>query len=253
MNKKLVLFFLLLFIFTAYTTDFDNLLKLRLSKFNINIQDIYINFLSNMEHKLDKYLKQSKHIEELKSQIKQNQKYQALYKLETKKNQELLKVLKLKQENKIDLKLVRVLSYVDLKDKTKVILNNLDLPLDKIYPLISLDGFSSAIALKQDNKTIALLNQNKKCNYTVFIGKKQVPGITSGVTKDNKMLIKFIPIWKHINIDDEVITSGMDKIFPYGIKVGKVLNIKSKENTQEVLIKPYATTLNTRYFYIIKP
>jgi cell shape-determining protein MreC len=80
-------------------------------------------------------------------------------------------------------------------------------------------GISSAIALKQDNKTIALLNQNKKCNYTVFIGKKQVPGITSGVTKDNKMLIKFIPIWKHINIDDEVITSGMDKIFPYGIKV----------------------------------
>jgi rod shape-determining protein MreC len=252
MNKRLILFFLLLSIFIAYTTNFDNFLKFRLSKFNINIQDIYVDFLVKAQDRLDQYSNQAKHIEELKSQIKQNQKYKALYKIELTKNQELLQVLKLKQEHKVDFQLVRVLSYIDLKDKTKVILNNLDLPLDKIYPLVSLDGFSSAIALKQNNKTIALLNQNKKCNYTVFIGEKQISGITSGATRDNKMLIRFIPIWKHINIGDEVITSGMDKIFPYGIKVGKVLSIKSKENTQEVLIKPYATTLNTRYFYIIK-
>ena len=36
------------------------------------------------------------------------------------------------------------------------------------------------------------------------------------------LVAKYIPSWMNIYIGDEVITSGMDDIFPQGLKLGKI-------------------------------
>ena len=68
--------------------------------------------------------------------------------------------------------------------------------------------------------------------------------------QDGKMLIKYVPIWQNVAIGDEVITSSMDSIFPFGIKVGKVTDISIHDNIQEVMILPYANTLGNRDYYL---
>ena len=147
-------------------------------------------------------------------------------------------------------KKIKVLSYFKLNDNSKVIIDYKDIKKDKIYPLITYDGYSAGIALNQKNRNIAYLNNNERSNYTVFIGNSNAPGITSGINENGKLKIKHIPLWKKININDEVITSGMDNIFPYGIKDGKVLKIDKMETTQNILCKPYGKVLSQRYFYI---
>jgi rod shape-determining protein MreC len=66
------------------------------------------------------------------------------------------------------------------------------------------------------------------------------------------MIIKHIPIWFNIKNNDEVITSGMDRTFPTGIKVGRVVSVKQLTNTKEVYIKPYVDILTQRDFYMIE-
>ncbi len=105
--------------------------------------------------------------------------------------------------------------------------------------------------LKQNNQTVSYLNPNPKCNYAVFIGKTNAPGITSGANKKGDIIIKYIPKWYMINVDDEVITSGMDDIFPKGIKVGIITSIKELPNTKIATIKPYAKVLSKKNFYLI--
>jgi cell shape-determining protein MreC len=44
----------------------------------------------------------------------------------------------------------------------------------------------------------------------------------------------------------------MDGIFPYGIKVGKVIKLYKNDITQKVYIKPYAKIIGQRYFLLYK-
>jgi rod shape-determining protein MreC len=145
---------------------------------------------------------------------------------------------------------VRSISYYKLNDFSRVVLD-VDLPdKEKIYALVTLDGHSAGIALHKYNKTIAYLNSNKRCNYTVYMGTNKTPGITSGMTDDGNLLIKYVPIWKKVNINDKVITSSMDTLFPYGINVGNVVSIDVKENTQEISVKPLFNFSESRNYYL---
>jgi rod shape-determining protein MreC len=120
-----------------------------------------------------------------------------------------------------------------------------------INGLISNDTVAGIVILKE-NQALGLLNQNIKCNYGVFIGKSNAPGITHGIKNQINIKIKYIPTWYNINIGDEVITSGMDNIFFKGLKVGRVLSIKRKKNSLEAIVKPYSHSSIKQYYHIYK-
>ena len=77
------------------------------------------------------------------------------------------------------------------------------------------------------------------------------PGITSGMDDNGNLLIGHIPKWFSVNVNDEVITSGMDEIYPYGVRVGRVIGSKNLLNTKMAIVKPYASVISKKYFYII--
>lgn len=252
MNKKFTLFLLILTIGIIYIFNIEKVFQQKLSQVNKSIQSTYINFFVSVNSSIDKYLNQLDYINQLKTSNESHLQYKVLYDTKTSELKELKENLKTIASNQLDLQLdkVKVLSYYKFNDYSRVIIDKQDLNSTKIYSLITFDGYSAGIVLNKNDVSIAYLNANERCNYTVFIGSNKVPGITSGIQQDGKILLKYVPIWQTVNIGDEVITSSMDSIFPFGIKVGKVTDISIKDNIQEILIEPYANTLGNRDYYI---
>ena len=252
MNKKFALFLIILIIGILYIFNVERVIQHKLSTLNTSIQSIYLNFFVSVNNTINKYLNQLDYINQLKSSNEMHLKYKVLYDIQTNELNELDKNINILKSNKIEFSLekVKVLSYYKFNDNSRVIINKKDLNSSKIYSLVTFDGYSAGIVLNKNDISIAYLNENERCNYTVFIGEENVPGITSGIYDDGKILIKYVPIWKNVAIGDEVITSNMDSIFPFGIKVGKVTDITVKDNIQEVLVLPYAQTLGNRDYYL---
>ncbi len=250
MNKKFLLFLLTLIIFVLYLFSFEKVIVNKLYTLNNSISSAYINVFVYTSETINKYFNQLEYIEQLKASNEQNIQYKSLYEKKLQEIRELNEYIKIPLDPKIHYEKVKVLSYYNFNDHSKVLIDYDIIKKDKIYPLITFDGFSAGIVLNKNGKSVAYLNEHKKCNYTVYIGENDTPGITSGSSNDGNIIVKYVPIWKEIQMDDEVITSSMDSIFPYGIKVGKVVEIKVFDNTKEVLVKPYAKTLGTRNFFM---
>jgi len=252
MNKKFTLFIIILTIGILYIFNIEKIIQNKLSVLNTSIQSTYINFLDLINSSISKYLYQLEYITELQASNENHLKYKLLYDTKNSEMKEFNKnkqILQLTQDN-FNYEKVKVLSYYRFNDFSRVIIDKKNLDKTKIYSLITFDGYSAGIVLNKNDISIAYLNDNERCNYTVFIGENNVPGITSGITDDGKILVKYVPIWQKVTIGDEVITSSMDSIFPFGVKVGKVTDISIQDNIQEILIKPYANTLGNRDYYL---
>lgn len=247
--NKFVFLILFLCVSLAYIFNIDKLIARNFVAFN-NIKEFYIQKMLNVSNTIEKYFDQANSIEVLRTDNKKLAKYEILY--SSKSNelydiQEKTEKLSIKNES---LNLVKVLSYVDFNDFTKVWLD-LNKNDDKILGLIS-NNYAAGIVIQKDLKAQAILNGNDKSNYAVFIGKENAPGITHGIENSPNIIAKYIPIWIDINIGDEVITSGMDNIFFKGLKVGKVVGINKMADMQEAVIRPYAQVLKQRFFHVYK-
>jgi rod shape-determining protein MreC len=252
MNKKFTLFFIILTISILYIFNIEKVIQNKLSILNNSIQSTYINIFTSISNTINTYLNQLDYIKQLQITNDINLKYKLLYNAKQNELKELNENTNLLKsyDTELDLKKVKVLSYYKFNDNSRVIINKNDLNSSKIYALITLNGYSAGIVLNKKGSSIAYLNENERCNYTVFIGDENAPGITSGLDSNGQLIIKYVPIWKKVSIGDEVITSNMDSIFPFGIKVGKVNKINIKDNIQEVLVTPYAKTLGNRDYFL---
>jgi rod shape-determining protein MreC len=75
-----------------------------------------------------------------------------------------------------------------------------------------------------------------------------------GVAVGNKeyVHVKYIPLWMSPEVGDEVVTSGLDKIFFAGIPVGKVIEVFQEESYQTAVVKPYAMPVAPAFYHIVK-
>ena len=233
----------------GYIFKVDKIIVIELTNLTNKIKYSYKDFLSNYDNKFSSHFNQKEQILSLKKQLAEDNKYKVLYKISNSRNQELENSLTHIKD--INLKYVEVLSYLHINNFSKVLLDTNEEIGNKILGLSTIDGYSAGIVMKENNQIIAYLNNNDRANYAVFIGLNQIPGITAGMS-NNDIKIKYIPKWHTINIGDEVYTSGMDNIFPSGLKVGVVIKILDDINTQTVYVKPSIEILNKKYFYIIE-
>jgi len=246
MNKLL---FLLLFIVAIglYIFNIDQSVT---NKFNFvnDIKKYYSEKLINTEAALNKYFSQVKTIENLSVENEELKKYKTLY-IDLKTTIDRINDSKTTIiQNHGELKHVKVLSYVNFDDYTKVWLD-VKKSDKKIEALIS-KNYAAGIVISQTGQALALLNGNEKSNYAVFIGENKAPGIVHGLEKSNLIVAKYVPIWIDIKEGDEVITSGMDDIFFEGLQVGKVISIKKMADMQEATIEPYINAIKESYFYV---
>lgn len=251
MNKKIFFFLFITLITLGYIFKIDKIILIKFINITDNIKKNYKYYYTNTSDYINKYINQVDTIKQLQNQTKINNEYKLKYLISRYELEKLQNIL-LTNARKPNIKYVEVLSYASLNDFSKVILNTSENIGNDILALVTKDGQSAGIVLQNKNQVIAYLNQNEKCNYAVFIGDTNAPGITNGANNKNEIIINHIPKWHKLKIGDKVYTSGMDNIFPKGLSVGDVVDVIQNLNTQTAIVKTTKDVLSNNYFYIIK-
>ena len=249
--RKFIFAFLFIIAGLSYLFKIDELLVEKFDFFN-DLKISYIDKAINLSSSIEKHFDQANSIEKLKIENNELKEYKILY--ETAQSQlntlkEFLTNVDI-PENKVKIELVKVLSYINYNDFTKVWLDK-QLEDEAILGLIA-DNYAAGIAINKNGRAVGLLNGNKDCSYAVFIGEGKAPGIITASDTQDELQIKFIPIWAEINKGDEVITSGMDNIFFEGLKVGRVIEVTNLADMKVATVKSYVNVLKKKYFYTYK-
>jgi rod shape-determining protein MreC len=109
---------------------------------------------------------------------------------------------------KPNLLFVYTISYASIPDFSQIYINY-NKKIEKPKGLVYNNLVCGEVIKNIGNFSLAILNSNPKIRYSVYIGKKEIPGIFYG--KINT--IKFIPKFQDVKVGDMVITSGLDGIF----------------------------------------
>ncbi|MDD2698601.1 MAG: rod shape-determining protein MreC [Arcobacteraceae bacterium] len=251
MNKNIVFLGLMILVLLGYIFNFDKLMSNSFIGATSDIRWSYSSSITIIKDTINSYFNQAQTLENFATQRDKNTHYKILYERAQNELNNLKQDMQIMDSNlSYGTIYAKAVSYINLNDFSKVILDK-QLPAGKLYPLLTPQGFSAGIVRVYNNLTIGYLNTNEKSNYAVFIGDTNAPGITSGADENGYILIQHIPKWYGIKVNDEVVTSGMDEIFPYGVKVGRVVGTKDLLNTKMAIVKPYAFVTSKRYFYII--
>ena len=240
MNKKFIALIIAFFVGLFYIPQVRNIIINSANYVKLKINSIY-NSLNNHFKTIEA---QRKEIEILEKKV-ENLNNKLVYlesNLQDCKNLKYFKII-----NDKNLTFVKTISYTNLPDFSSIYINydkKFDKPLGIMY-----NNLAAGIVVKNLNYfSKALLNNNPKTSYTVFIGKKKIPGVFIGKSK----IIKYIPKYKKISVGDLVITSGLDGIFYEGAKVGRIVSIKNEKLYQIAKIKTFFNDLNPKYFYVIR-
>ena len=149
-----------------------------------------------------------------------------------------------------NISITQTISYVKLNSFSQIILTKpKGLEADKLYGLIQ-NKVAAGTAIVHNNQLYGYLTSDRKCRFSVFIGKEKAPGIAIG-EKDNEMVVKFIPKWHKIKAGDKVVTSGLDNIFFENIPVGKVIKVDLRSSYKIAHIKTYNDIFHPNTFFLI--
>ncbi len=146
--------------------------------------------------------------------------------------------------------LVRIISYQKFGDYNKLWIDIKDYNSSRIYGL-SYKELVAGIIVPKNGRPLALLNNDIKSTYAIHVGDSLAPGIAQGNNGEN-LIVKYIPAWFEIKEGDEVVTSGLDKIFFKGLKVGKVISSSKTHGYQTAIVVPYYKSNNPNYFHMIR-
>ncbi len=245
MNRFKLLLFLLLVVFvslkyTGFTREY-------IVGFNNFILSSFLDARNMIQNKINEHISQQKSIVRLEKENQELRKSALLSIAFAGKLNELLR------ENNITeydpkVKLIQTISYANLNDYNKVWLDFEDFNKSRIYGLLY-NGYSAGIVVEKDSHPLGLLLGDPKSIFSVYIGSSKIPGVVEGDKKD--ILVKYIPLWMNPKIGDEVITSGLDKIFFQGIRVGKVVKVIKEESSKTAVVKPYIKVEVPTYLHVI--
>ena len=249
MNKKLFSFFSIIALFVGAFHYSDTVQKPILYFIN-NIKSAYHSSTQQFRDSIDKYFYQAQKIQILKEKILLYENNHLIMQQLASNIEDLYKENNAILQNNPKIILVKSLSYEKFGNMNRLWLKIPEYNSSKIYGLVY-NELVAGIVIEKNSMPLALLNKDAQSTYAVSLGKEHAPGIAHG--KDGEfIIIKFIPTWFHLNIGDEVTTSGLDQIFFKGLKVGKVISFTSSQGYQSAIVKPYFNTTQLNYFHIIK-
>jgi len=243
MNKKI--FYTIVTIFLVTIIYFKNpITETILSIFNST--KIYISTqIDKIELNIKKHFNQA---EQIKSLTKENQNYKNYISQIEPILLNYQKMKLFKQIKNPKLIFTQTISYANLPDMSSIYINYRD-KISTPQGLIFNNTTAGIVIKGFKNYSLAYLNSNPKVIYTVFIGDKKIPGILYG---GKNLTIKYIPKYHKLKVNDLVITSGLDKIFYEGVKVGKIEKVIDTPLYQEAIITPFYDSLHPTFFYVVR-
>jgi rod shape-determining protein MreC len=250
MNKKLI-FIILLSLVSLSLFQKEEKFQETFSIVTLPIKEWYLNITNQVNDTWKKYTQQADSIENLKKENILLRKYLYNQKMTINRLQQYSNSKVKKYDIDKNILHIQTLSYKKINDFSYIYLTKGEkLKKDKIYGLIQ-KNVAAGIAIKKDNRLEGILLSNEKCQFSTFIGEKNMPGIAKGID-EKTMEINFIPKWSKIAIGDKVVTSGLDNIFLANIPVGRVSKILTRSTYKTAIIETYADILRPDYFYLVR-
>jgi len=250
MNRKLI-FIILLSLASLSLFQKEEKFQETFSLVTLPIKEWYLNITNQVNSSWEKYTTQADSIEKLKKENILLRKYLYNQKMTINRLQQYSDSKVKKYDIDKNILHIQTLSYKKINDFSYIYLTDEEgLKEDKIYGLIQ-KNVAAGIAIKKDNRLEGILLSNEKCQFSTFIGEKNMPGIAKGID-EKTMEINFIPKWSKIAIGDKVVTSGLDNIFLANIPVGTVSKILTRSTYKTAIIDTYANILRPNYFYLVK-
>jgi rod shape-determining protein MreC len=250
MNKELLGFFSLfiaLFVGALYYTN--NIQGPIISALNY-LKSNYHNTTEFIQNNIDKHTFQTDYIVELTEKLQRYENNHLVMQQMASEINDLFKANNSQLSTSPKVELVRAISYEKFGDLNRIWIDVKDYNSSKIYGL-TYNELVAGIVIPKNKKPLGLLNKDFQSSYAVYVGSKKAPGIAHGNNAKN-LVVKFIPAWFEIEVGDEVITSGLDNIFFKGLKVGRVVSVKTSQGYQNAVIEPYYKANDPNYFYMIK-
>ena len=215
-----------------------------------NIKITYHTITQSIQDSIDKHFFQAQEIAALKEKLQRYENNHLVMQQLASEIDDMYKENNSTLTTDPKVELVRAISYEKFGNINRIWLDVPDYNSSKIYGLIYKE-MVAGIVIPKDSKALALLNNDIKSTYAVYIGSSQAPGIAHGNNGKN-LIVSFIPAWFDIHVGDEVITSGLDNIFFKGIKVGKVLSISKSQGYQNAVVEQYYQSNLPSYFHLIR-
>jgi rod shape-determining protein MreC len=107
-------------------------------------------------------------------------------------------------------------------------------------PVINSDGVVGRIVSVSDNYSKVLLIIDQNSAVDCIIERSRSDGIVKGLSSQT-CYMDYVLKTSDINVDDVLVTSGLGGVFPKGLPVGKVIEIKEPTGDffMDIKIKPY--------------
>lgn len=247
MKTKILLFIFVVFLIAVSVYKGSQISSITTS-INNSVVDVYLGISNSIKDSINEHFMQAQQIIKLKEQNAELERSATL--LVTFAN-ELNEILKDKNSTLYDpqIKLVKTLSYANVSDYNKIYIGKFsEYDPAKIYGLIY-QGNSAGVVVSKDGKPLALLQNDPKSIFAVYIGDEKIPGMAHG--NKTGMIIKFIPQWLNVNVGDEVFTSGLDGIFFSGVPVGKVKEVIKESSYYSAVVEPYMKANTPNFLYVV--
>ncbi|CZE45973.1 rod shape-determining protein MreC [Campylobacter geochelonis] len=245
MNKVRTLF--LIAVFVGISLFFGGSIKAGVIDFTGGVITFFKNSVEFVKNKTNEHFNQVDEIQRLRAQNVELRKSAIL--LSTFAH-ELNEILLDSNSSKYspDIKLIRTLSYVNIGDYTKFWVDFDEFNQSKVYGAIY-QGNTAGIVVENDKRPVAILQDDDKASFSVYIGSTQIPGIVKGDGKS--VIVKFIPQWLNPQVGDEVVTSGLDKIFFAGVPVGRVVKVVDEDLYKSAVVEPYFKENVPAFLYVV--
>ncbi|MBF0557778.1 MAG: rod shape-determining protein MreC [Nitrospirae bacterium] len=125
--------------------------------------------------------------------------------------------------------------------------------LEKGMAVLTPKGLVGKVYSVQDSYSDVLLLKDSNFSVAVRLQDSRREGVISGTGNDN-CLLKYIPPEEKVEKGEVVITSGFDGIFPEGLPVGVVSNVKKEgiEFFQYIEVQPFQSSEKVEEVIVLK-
>jgi len=111
--------------------------------------------------------------------------------------------------------------------------------IERNMPVISPDGLVGKVYRVMDRVSVVQLLQDPNCRVSAIAQRSRILGIVEW-DRGVQCLLRHIPVKSDIKVGDEVVTSGMGGIFPEGLLIGSIVEVRGEswELFKKAIIRP---------------
>jgi rod shape-determining protein MreC len=105
--------------------------------------------------------------------------------------------------------------------------------------VLTADGIVGRVQAAYPNAALVLLINDADSGVGVLLGGSRVRGVLKG-RGQHECLLDYVDHEVQVEIGESVYTSGDDRIYPKGLRVGEVTRLEMGPDFQEIYVRPYA-------------